>query len=127
MAEAFVNARGLPDLHAFSAGLERGRLNPVVVRAMSEIGIDISANQTTSVDDPNVRSRSYDFVVTVCDEASAEACPVYPSQGAREHWSFADPSAFIGTEASRLEQTRAVRDAIRRRVDEWLNNVPSIN
>ena len=124
MAEAFVNASG-NGIHAYSAGLERGQLNPVVVEAMNETGIDISRNRTKSVDDPDVRGRDYDYVITVCDEASAEACPIFPSRGSRDHWSFPDPSSFSGSEESRLEQTRVVRDAIRARVNEWLSTVPS--
>ncbi len=126
MAEAFVNSNG-NGIHAFSAGLERGQLNPVVIKAMNEIGIDISHNRAKRVDDPEVRGRDYDYVVTVCDEASAEACPIFPSQGLREHWSFPDPSSFSGSEESRLEQTRTVRDAIRARVNNWLSTVPSLN
>jgi arsenate reductase len=116
MAEAFVNASCDDDLRAYSAGLERGSLNPCVVAAMAEIGYDISTNQTKSVDDESVRSREYDYVVTVCDEASAEACPIYPSAGKRLHWSFPDPSAFGGTNDERLDQTRKVRDDIAARI-----------
>ena len=116
MAEAFVNASCDGFLHAYSAGLERGNLNPVVVEAMREIRLDISANRTKSVDDADVRSRDYDYVVTVCDEASAEACPIYPSTGERLHWSFPDPSAFGGTHEQKLDQTRKVRDEIAARI-----------
>ncbi len=86
MAEGFVNTRHGDRLRAYSAGLEVGRLNLTVVEAMREAGIDISANRAKSVDDADVRSREYDFVVTVCDEASAEACPIYPTRGERQHW-----------------------------------------
>jgi arsenate reductase len=119
MAEAFVNTRHAASLRAFSAGLEAGTLNPLVVEAMREIGIDLSANQSKSVDDAAVRARDYDYVVTVCDEASAEACPIYPTQGSRLHWSFADPSGFSGSHAERLARTREVRDAIATRVAHW--------
>ena len=122
MAEAFLNARGGKRLKAYSAGLERGTLNPTVVRAMSELGIDISGNRTKRIDDLDIASRDYDYVVTVCDEASAERCPVYPTRGERLHWSFPDPSAFIGSDESRLQKTRDVRDAIRQRIDKWLND-----
>ena len=108
---------------AYSAGLERGNLNPVVVRAMKELGIDISGSRSKHVDDLDIASRDYDYVVTVCDEARAELCPIYPTQGERLHWSFPDPSSFTGSEEVRLEKTREVRDAIRQRVDEWLRHV----
>lgn len=122
MAEAFVNA-GDSGLRAYSAGLEAGVLNPVVVEAMREVGIDISGNRSKSVDDADIRSRDYDYVVTVCDEASAEACPIYPTRGERLHWSFADPSSFTGTFEERLARTRGVRDAIGTRVDAWATSL----
>jgi arsenate reductase len=123
MAEAFVNARCGDALRAYSAGLERGSLNPTVVAAMAEIGHDIAGNQTKSVADARIRARGYDYVVTVCDEASAEACPIYPTGGKRLHWSFPDPSSFTGTDEERLNRTRAVRDAIAGRVVAWCAEV----
>jgi arsenate reductase (thioredoxin) len=119
MAEAFVNARHGGRLRAYSAGLEAGSLNPVVVDAMREVGVDISGNRSKSVNDGDIRSREYDFVVTVCDESSARACPIYPTRGGRLHWSFADPSSFDGTPLERLARTREVRDEIANRVDMW--------
>ena len=119
MAEAFVNERYGDRLRAYSAGLEAGKLNPTVVEAMRELGIDISGNRTKAVNDPEIRARAYDYVVTVCDESSAEACPVVPALGARLHWSFPDPSAFGGTPDERLARTRDVRDAIAERVGAW--------
>jgi arsenate reductase len=119
MAEAFVNARHGDRLRAYSAGLEAGSLNPVVVDAMRELGVDISSNRAKSVNDGEIRSREYDFVVTVCDESSAQACPIYPTHGDRLHWSFADPSSFDGTPQERLARTREVRDEIASRIDAW--------
>jgi arsenate reductase (thioredoxin) len=116
MAEAFVNASCGGELHAYSAGLEGGNLNPVVVDAMAEIQLDIAQNRTKTVADDDIRSRTYDYVVTVCDEASAEACPIYPSTGKRLHWSFPDPSSFTGTRDEKLEETRKVRDDIAARI-----------
>lgn len=120
MAEAFVNARYGERIRAHSAGLEAGALNAVVVDAMREAGIDISGQRSKSVQDPDVRSREYDYVVTVCDEAPAQACPVYPTRGGRLHWSFPDPSSFAGTLDERLAATRNVRDEIARRIDDWV-------
>jgi len=119
MAEAFVNTRHSDRLRAYSAGLEAGSLNPIVVDAMREAGVDISGNRSKSVNDGDIRSREYDFVVTVCDESSAQACPIYPTRGDRLHWSFADPSSFTGTAEERLTRTREVRDEIANRVDTW--------
>jgi arsenate reductase len=119
MAEAFVNARCAGTLRAYSAGLEAGRLNPVVVEAMRELGHDLSGNAAKSCSDPAIAAREYDYVVTVCDEASAQACPVHPARGERLHWGFPDPSSFRGEPAEVLERTREVRDAIAERVRRW--------
>jgi protein-tyrosine-phosphatase/glycerol uptake facilitator-like aquaporin len=119
MAEAFVNGACKGSIKAYSAGLQSGALNPAVVNAMYEIGMDISSNATKRIDDPRISARTYDYVITVCDEASAESCPIVPTNGAREHWGFPDPSTFAGTPEQILEQVRDVRDAIRARVFEW--------
>jgi arsenate reductase len=123
MAEAFVNAECGGFVRAYSAGLERGSLNRVVVDAMAEIGYDIGTNETKSVADERIRSREYDYVVTVCDEASAAACPIYPSRGERLHWGFPDPSSFEGDYDERLRRTRGIRDAIAARVRAWCAEV----
>ena len=78
MAEAFLNKYGGDKFIAESAGLEPGKLNPIVVDAMKEVGIDISANQTKGVFDFFKQGRRYHYVVTVCDEANAERCPIFP-------------------------------------------------
>lgn len=119
MAEAFLNHACSGRMRAHSAGLEPGTLNPLVVTAMREVGLDISGNRTKSVEEMVATGREFDRVVTVCDEASAERCPVVPGAGIREHWGFPDPSASAGSTEDRLDQVRAVRDAIRRRVVEW--------
>jgi len=119
MAETFVNASCSDSLRAYSAGLQPGTLNPTVIEVMREIGFDVSRNPAKGVDDPEIRSRDYDYVVTVCDEASAEACPIYPTRGERLHWPFADPSSFSGNRKDVLARTREVRDAIAARVHAW--------
>lgn len=119
MAEAFVNQLCGDSWEAQSAGLEPGKLNPVVVEAMQRAGIDISGNATKSVADILQSEQQFDAVVTVCDEASAERCPVFPGGGHRLHWGFPDPSQFQGTHEEKLQQTCTVRDAIRTRIEEW--------
>lgn len=114
MAEAWLNLLAQGKARAESAGIEPGRLNPVVVEAMREAGIDISGKKTKAVSE--MLGKPWDLAVTVCDEASAERCPVFPDRVRREHWGFHDPSAFTGTREERLAKTREVRDAIRARV-----------
>ena len=122
MAEAFVNVRHGDAFQAYSAGLQAGTLNPLVIEAMRDAGIDISGNRSKSVADAEIRDREFDYVVTVCDEASAEACPIYPTRGERLHWSFADPSGFGGTNEERLARTREVRDEISERVEAFADS-----
>ena len=121
MAEAYLNHFGGGRFAAESAGLEPGILNPRVVQVMKENGIDISANETKSVFDILKRGGLYSFVVTVCDETSAEKCPIFPGAAKRLHWSFADPSSLTGAEDELLEKTREIRDEIKRTVKSWID------
>jgi arsenate reductase len=116
MAEAFLNALCANAFSAYSAGLEPGILNPLAIAVMHEIGIDISAKSTTSVFDVAKAGRLFSYVITVCDEASAESCPVFPGQARRLHWSFADPANLKGTPEERLAQARIIRDEVRAKV-----------
>ncbi len=120
MAEAFLKKYGRGRFDAESAGLEPGKLNPVVVDVMKEVGIDISQNKTKSVFDFYKQGKQYDYVVTVCDESQSGACPVFPGKGERLHWSLPDPSKFVGTDKEKLEKTRVVRDNIEKKIQEWL-------
>ncbi|MEW6515586.1 MAG: arsenate reductase ArsC [candidate division FCPU426 bacterium] len=120
MAEAWLKHLGGGRCEVESAGLEPGTLNPLVVEAMQEAGIDISGNQTKSVFDFHRRGRKYDYVVTVCDESQSERCPVFPGPAKRLHWSFPDPSRFTGPHEARLQQTRLVRDQIKAKIEHWL-------
>ncbi|MGH7768193.1 MAG: arsenate reductase ArsC [Candidatus Binatia bacterium] len=119
MAEALLNRMCGDLFEAESAGLEPGALNPLAVEVMREIGIDIGGNETRSVLDVVKSGRSFDYVITVCDESSAGQCPLVPGDGVRLHWNFADPSKFSGTWEERLRQTREVRDAIASKIEEF--------
>ena len=94
MAETFLNQTGGDRFEAHSAGLEPGRLNPVVVEAMREVSIDISVNQTKGVFDYLKAGTMFAYVITVCDGASAERCPIFAGVTRRLHWSFNDLSSF---------------------------------
>jgi arsenate reductase len=119
MAEAFINRRCSEFFTAHSAGLEPGTLNPLVVEAMQEIGINISHHQTKSVDDMLHSGRQFAYLITVCDETSAERCPLFPGGTHRLHWGFPDPSALTGTYEQRMERVREIRDAIEQQVEQW--------
>jgi arsenate reductase len=123
MAGAFLNQICGEDFEAHSAGLEPGKLNPIVVEAMQEAGVDVSGNRTRAVFDFIKAGEMFAYVITVCDEASAERCPIFPGGGTRLHWSFPDPSKFQGTAGEKLAQTREVRDAIRQQIENWCAEV----
>jgi arsenate reductase len=120
MAEAFLNQLGGELFVAESAGFEPGVLNPVVVEAMKEIGLDLSKNTTKSVFDFFKQGRMFHFVIAVCDGANAERCPIFPGITKRLGWSFEDPSSFTGTQDEKLARTRIVRDKIKSEVDDFI-------
>ncbi|HTL55885.1 MAG TPA: arsenate reductase ArsC [Candidatus Limnocylindrales bacterium] len=119
MAEAFLNQICGQEFEAHSAGLEPGTLNPMVVEVMQEVGIDIEGKKTKAVLEMIKSGKKFTYVITVCDETSAERCPVFPGVTRRLHWSFADPSSFQGTREERLARTREVRDAIKTKIEQW--------
>jgi len=123
MAEAYLKKYGGDKFVAESAGLEAGNLNPFAVEVMKEEGMDLSGNQTKSVEDFFRQGRSYEYVISVCDESSASACPVFPGANKKINWSFPDPSTFSGTHEERLSATRKVRDQIKNAVIDWLEKL----
>lgn len=123
MAEAWLNHLCGDFFAAESAGLEPGTLNPFVVRAMQEVGIDISRQETRAVFDVFKAGKLFSHVVTVCDETSAERCPIFPCVTKRLHWSFADPSALTGTDEEKMAAVRKIRDEIRAKIEEWCGEV----
>jgi arsenate reductase len=123
MAEAFLNHICGEQFEAKSAGLEPGKLNPIVVEAMREIGLDISGQPTKAVFDVFKSGQMFAYVITVCDEASAERCPIFPGVTKRLHWSFADPSALQGTYEEKLARIREIRDEIKAKIENWCAEV----
>lgn len=116
MADAFLNALGGDEYAAESAGLEPGTLNPLAVESMKEIGFDISGKETKSVFSLFKKGKVYQYVITVCDETSAQRCPIFPAVVKRLHWRFNDPSALQGSYEEKLKQTGEIRDAIKKRL-----------
>jgi arsenate reductase len=123
MAEGLLRARGGPGYAAFSAGTHPRAVHPLAIRALAELGIDISAaagHRAKGIAE-FAGQPPIDLVVTVCDEA-AEECPFFPNARHQEHWGFPDPSAATGTEDQRLAVFRQVRDAIAMRIDQFLQD-----
>lgn len=120
MAEAWFNFLAPENYIAFSAGFEPGKLNPIVVQAMQEVGIDISHKQTKSVMDYVKSGDLFAYVITVCDEGNAERCPIFPGVTTRLHWSFPDPSEFQGSDEEKLVEVRKIRDIIKEQITSWI-------
>jgi arsenate reductase (thioredoxin) len=120
ISEAFLKRYGGDYFEVESAGLEPGDLNPLAVEVMREVGIDISNNQTDSAFEFLKQGRRYNYLITVCDEASAERCPIFPGVLERIHWSFTDPSTLEGSKEEKLEKLRTIRDSIKERVIEFI-------
>ena len=104
---------------AESAGLEPGTLNPLVVEAMKEVGIDISQKKTQAVFDVWKTGKLFQYVIAVCAESEEKGCPIFPGVTTRLSWPFPDPSRVEGTDEERLRQVRTIRDSIRARIERW--------
>ncbi|MDP9410910.1 MAG: arsenate reductase ArsC [Actinomycetota bacterium] len=113
MAEGLLRHLAGDRFEAMSAGTEATHVRPLAVRAMDEIGVDISGQESKTLE--RYLGEPFDYVITVCDDAN-EACPVFPGAKNRLHWSFEDPSRAEGSEEERLAVFRAVRDRIADRV-----------
>jgi arsenate reductase (thioredoxin) len=117
MAEGLLRTLAGDRFEAYSAGTEATRVRPLAIRAMDEIGVDISGQKSKTMD--RHLQESFDYVITVCDDAN-EACPHFPGAVNRLHWSFEDPSKAEGSEEEQFEVFRSVRDQIRERIEQDL-------
>jgi arsenate reductase (thioredoxin) len=119
MAEELLRKHCGERVSVESAGITPGALNPLAIDVLREVGVDIRNKATRSVEEVLKSGVRYTHVITVCDEASAERCPVIPGGGVRMHWSFEDPSQFQGSWQENLARTREIRQQIEARVLEW--------
>jgi arsenate reductase len=117
MAEGLLRHLGKDRFEVYSAGTEATFVRPMAIQAMAELGIDISHQQSKTLD--RYLDEPFDDVITVCDTA-AEACPVFPGATRRRHWSFEDPSKATGSESEQLEVYHRVRNEIRARIENEL-------
>ena len=120
MAEGLLRHLGDDRFEAHSAGTEATNVRPLAIKAMSELGIDISKDTSKTLD-RYVNDR-FAYVVTVCDDAN-EACPYFPNAEHRLHWSLPDPSEATGTEHEQRAVYRKVRDELRARITQELVTV----
>lgn len=118
MAEGLLRAMAGERFEVESAGTEQTRVQPLAIEAMREAGIDISSHTSKTLE--AFAGQHFDFVITVCDRAN-ESCPLFPGPSTRLHWSFEDPTAARGTDEERLNAFRVVRNAIRARIETFLD------
>ena len=111
MAEGIARALAPAGVRVSSAGSAPSRLNPLAVRALAEIGIDISGHRSKAVDE--IPPDDVSVVITLCAE---EVCPAFLGKALRIHWGLPDPAAAAGSDAERLDAFREVRDELRRRL-----------
>ena len=119
MAEGLVRHDAGQRFEVASAGTKPGAVRPEAIAVMNEIGIDISAHRSKSVDE--FADQDFDYVLTVCDNAK-ETCPIFPGHANRVHQNFDDPAAVEGSEEPRLAAFRRVRDQIR----DYLRHFPPV-
>ena len=117
MAEGLLRQLGGDHFEVFSAGTEATHVRPLAIKAMAERGIDISRQQSKTLE--RYLNEPFDEVITVCD-AAAEACPFFPGAAHRRHWSLDDPSKATGSEAEQLAVYRRVRDELQMRIEREL-------
>ncbi|MGG3691879.1 arsenate reductase (thioredoxin) [Heyndrickxia ginsengihumi] len=116
MAEGWAKKYLGKEWEVFSAGIEAHGLNPNAVKAMKEVGIDIS-KQTSNIIEPNILNHA-DLVITLCGDA-ADKCPVTPPSVKREHWGFDDPAKAEGTDEQKRAVFQRVRDEIGDRIKQF--------
>jgi arsenate reductase len=110
MAEGLANHFLGDRVEAFSAGTETTRVNPLAIKVLAELGVDISGQRSKTLDE--FAEDSFEYVVTLCDDAN-ENCPLFFGGVRRIHQGFDDPSRLKGSENDLLPEFRRVRDEIR--------------
>lgn len=125
MAEAWFQYLTPDHIQVVSAGsVPTGYVHQSAIEVMKEVGIDISKNESKSIDP--FLNHEFDFIITVCDDA-AETCPTFPGPGERIHWSIEDPAEFRGSENEVKNAFRGTRDLLRQMVSEFLGRYQRID
>ncbi len=122
MAEGWLRHLAGDRFTVFSAGMTPGRVNPLAVEAMAEVGIDLSAHTSDGIEKYLGKVPVY-YLMIVCDKA-AQSCPaIWPGMRERIVWPFDDPAAVEGDHATKLASFRRVRDEIKAKLEAWLAEV----
>jgi len=119
MAEAFLRKYGAEAFEVYSAGIQPEGINPLTVKVMKEIGMNLADQHSKRVGE-YMGKMHFGYLITVCDDAERNCPRVFPGVGRHLHWSFEDPAAFQGDEKARLNKFRQVRDQIHDRIRAWV-------
>lgn len=120
MAEEYVTLLSNGEIMAESAGFEPGVINPLVVEAMKEEGVDLSDKKTQSVFELFKKGHTYSAVITVCSDSEGGNCPIFPGMTHRLHMPFPDPSTLEGTHEEKLAKVREIRDEIKTLMQDFI-------
>ncbi len=123
IAEALLNQMAGDRFQTESAGFRPTRINPLIVEAMGEAGVDLSQKETKSVFKLYQSGNLYDYVITVCQESTENECPLFPGVTRRLNWPFDNPEDFSGSHEEKLQQVRRLRDEIKNRIAAWLKEL----
>jgi arsenate reductase len=126
MAEEYLRHMAGDVFEVESAGLEPSSINPFVIQVMQEEGIDLSHKKSQSVFELYKEQKFYGYVITVCDRAREADCPIFPGLVKRLSWDLENPADFTGTDDEILVRVRAVRDAIKNLVLDFINEYGSM-
>ncbi len=116
MAEGLLRSLGGERFEVHSAGTEPKYIHPMAIRAMAEVGVDISGQRSKPIDE--FLDQEFDYIITVCDRAR-DNCPTFPGDSRRIHWSFEDPAAATGSDEQRMQLFRKVRGELSNRLKLW--------
>jgi arsenate reductase len=117
MAEGIFRYLAGDKFEVFSAGINPTRVNPIAIKVMDEVGIDISKQRPKSVSE--FSGQKFDYVITVCDNAK-QSCPAFPGKYEKIHWNLKDPAGAQGTEEEKLKLFREIRNQIKENVLSFL-------
>ncbi|HHX52774.1 MAG TPA: arsenate reductase ArsC [Erysipelothrix sp.] len=123
MAQAIMNQKYGERFLAESAGINTGKINPLAIQVMKEIGLDISQAPVDSVFDFYKEGRLYSYVITVCSKEAEKKCPVFPGIRKRINWPLEDPATYEGSEQERYQKAVEIRDEIEKKIDAFVESV----
>lgn len=117
MAEGFLQYMAGDKFEVFSAGVKPTQVNPLAIKVLAEVGIDISNHRSKSA--MEFIGQKFDYVITVCDNAK-QTCPMFPGRYEKIHWDLEDPAGALGSDDEKLVVFRKIRNQIKKYIEKFL-------